>query len=331
MLMNPDGSGQSVVTSAANESISSPSWSPDSKSIAFAKAGSVWSVLKTGANLTRLTTPGTNESDGGVQWAPSGDRIGYVHYAPLTGGGFSYTLKIIGTAGAVLHSESDVFGGFAWSPDGGRIAYSGSGVFVMDANGARKTRVYADESSGMSWANPNRSNRKMVGPSAEMTASATGFVYGASSGGRATDTPASLFAFDSASAASAFTASLPPEMNPGTNIVYRLESLAAADSMRTLVYWNFSQNDPVAVPFDTPVNGAIVTFNSSTGEISSVAVFATPARSAGSKSPQGKAENGGLSIQGSFKGVWDQRGKNIAPQGASEIRYDATGRILSAR
>lgn len=57
-----------------------PSWSPDSRTIAFARGDAIWSVKAGGGLPVRLTHPRRNQSDSGPSWDPSGRRIVFARY-----------------------------------------------------------------------------------------------------------------------------------------------------------------------------------------------------------------------------------------------------------
>ena len=218
-------------------------------------------------------------------------------------------------------------------PRGDKIAFStvgtnGQNISVLTVQTSAISVLYAG-GFAPSWAIPNRHNGHLLGPSGEMSGSATGMMYGGRPGGRANDTPASLTLFDSSSAANGFNLTLPADLNAGTNIAYQIEGKTASAKLNSLVYWNFSANNPVEALNGGTADGAVVTFDSSTGEVSSVAPYQIAGRTSGS--PKGAKQGADLVLRGSFKAIWDKSGKNIAPQGATEIHYDAVGRLISMK
>ncbi len=80
----------------------------------------------------------------------------------------------------------------------------------------------------------------------------------------------------------------------------------------------------------SPIQGAIVEVSATDGKALNILPFFAPRRSAGKPTVQREGDQ--WVLKGDFAGVWDAKGKNIAPKGATEIRKDVrTGRILSIR
>jgi len=69
----------------------------------------------------------------------------------------------------------------------------------------------------------------------------------------------------------------------------------------------------------------LVSFNSLTGKVDTIAPFIASRIAAG---PVRQGTD--LVFQAKFSGVWNEKGKNLAPQGASEVMIDPeTGKLVS--
>ena len=121
-VMNPDGSGQTALTSNTIRD-ASPAWSPDGTKIAFIRAGrELWVMDADGQNprvLLTGTTVHIRESQ--LSWSPDGQQIAFTEHADTTnlvavnadGTGFR---NITNTS--EQHEEDP-----AWSPSGSEIAF----------------------------------------------------------------------------------------------------------------------------------------------------------------------------------------------------------------
>ena len=152
-VMNPDGSGLRVVSSAPLIDGFPRDWSPDGRRILFAASiagGStdLLSIGRDGTDLRNHTQSGASEGLG--SWSPDGERIAF-------GSGFNafanrsdlWTVKADGTedwariTNSTQVSEDDP----DWSPDGGRIAFARSvigssyEIYTMHPDGSEVVQV----------------------------------------------------------------------------------------------------------------------------------------------------------------------------------------------
>lgn len=328
MVISATGGTPTILLAGSEQRLASPSWSPNGSRIAFAIGKQISHIGANGSGLTALTSPPAEDTDSAPAWSAR-NQIAFVRSRFITGTGFSRLLKVVTPEGAEVQTANATDTRYSWSPGGDKIAFSvGGGIAVLNVRTGATNTLRAN-CFAPSWANPNRSNRHLLGASGEMSASGTGMMFGARPAGRANDTPASFVLFDSSSPASGFNLTLPAELNTGTNIAYQAEGKTASATLSSLSYWNFSSNEPVDVLGGSAADGAVVTFDSSTGEVSSVAPYQKTGRSA--TSPKAAKEGANLVLRGGFKAIFDKSGKNVAPHGATELRYDATGRLLSVK
>ena len=158
-VMNPDGSGQTRLTSKAR--CFDPAWSPDARRIAFVRQ-------RLGARLPRgghavnhdiyvMNADGSGErrlTSGPVQsnspaWSPDGRKIAYVRRSAPTLGVYTrdiYVMNADGSGQRRLTSGLRATWSSVWSPDGRAIAFtSGRGgtsvIFVMNADGSGERRL----------------------------------------------------------------------------------------------------------------------------------------------------------------------------------------------
>jgi TolB protein len=149
-VMRADGRQRRPLVQRFEVCCSSPAWSPDSKRVAFVRAGDygrsggLWVIDTKSRRLRRLTT----REDESPAWRPDGRRIAFVR------GGDIQTIPSKGGNASNLTrtrriSEEDP----SWSPDGRFVFSAHRGderpdLFVMNANGSGLGNVTATPESG---------------------------------------------------------------------------------------------------------------------------------------------------------------------------------------
>lgn len=113
-----------------------PTWAPDSKTVAFARASRIWSIRINGTGLHAVTTPPGGSSDGSPVWSPGGSLIAFLR---STGGSGSRLMAIEPNGQGLRRIAFRVFFGPSWSPSGARIAFASSGP---DGTGSFNPRLY---------------------------------------------------------------------------------------------------------------------------------------------------------------------------------------------
>jgi Tol biopolymer transport system component len=153
-LAEPERSDLLRIT--GRDSLSQPAWSPDGIAIAFigpgpVRVGDLYLMDADGSDVRRLTT--TRLEEGQPAWSPDGTRIAFARDGAL------WVMDADGTDQTLLLETADEQGYASsptWSPDGTRIAFvrpfdwgifdtcprnTGTGVFVMDADGGDPHRI----------------------------------------------------------------------------------------------------------------------------------------------------------------------------------------------
>jgi TolB protein len=124
VTMRLDGSGETRLTSTPDMSESSPSWSPDGKTIAFEASNDVgdniYTMPATGGSRTRLTPFGTASSP---TWSPDGRRIAFQAFAQSRLDTSSIFVMDADGGNRRQLTASHWDTSPAWSPDGDVIAF----------------------------------------------------------------------------------------------------------------------------------------------------------------------------------------------------------------
>ena len=147
-VMNRDGSGLRQLTDMPGAEWV-PSWSPDSKRIAFVsktdQVQQIFSINADGSDLRRLTD--TVAPTYGPDWSPDGARI--VYNSNASGSDQLYTMNADGTDQTQITAKGTDNWGAAWSPDGNWIAYhssrDGNGdIYLIRPDGSGEQRLTND-------------------------------------------------------------------------------------------------------------------------------------------------------------------------------------------
>ncbi len=147
--MNADGSGLRVFSICIE---SPPRWSPDGTRIAYAYAGTLYTVKADGTDVRSIVGPINNLSG---SWSPDGSRFMFV---AKPSGDANYSIFVMNIDGTNLQRLTTAVGyndfNLDWSPDGAWVVFTStrsgsSDVWAMTADGANVTRLTT--SSNLGW------------------------------------------------------------------------------------------------------------------------------------------------------------------------------------
>jgi hypothetical protein len=128
-----DTATKRVRTLAQADSQLLPSWSPDSRSLAYQSGGGIWTVGVEGANR-RAVHDGSYPA-----WSPDGTKLAYIWHSSVYVDG-------------VRWSGDAVIGMPAWSPDGKAIVFTRSdGIYLRSSQGEQKVASPPGEVRSVVW------------------------------------------------------------------------------------------------------------------------------------------------------------------------------------
>ena len=337
-VMNADGSNQ--INLSNTPSIDEvPSWSPDGTRIAFMSQRSgggseIWVMNADGSNPVNLT-PG-NDNNGPV-WSPDGTRIAFGSNRSGTG----YEIYTMEPDGSNI-TRITYINGYSvfpdWSADQTKLVFSSGNspfdLYTCNINGSKLTRLTSGAGNNYYPTFTKVNSRTLVGSGGDLIGSATGFLIGQTPGA----TKSAVVVSNSDFTAIMLKALNASESN-GASLVFDIEgsSTAVNFSKSGFLYWNLEDGAPIKpfANYSGNLNGILVTFgaqssDASAGKVTLVIPFTAPNRSVGK--PTTTIRNGVQTLLGVFPAVFNGKGENIAPNGASEIRIESkTGRVLGIK
>ncbi len=145
------------ITSLGSDSLSHPSWAPDSITLVFASDydgdTELWTITEDGNNLLRLTD--NDVADLEPAWSPDGSVIVYAsEQANGPGTGLTELFSITPDGGQITQLTDAEGSSYSpsWAPDGTRIAFAsdrgGDGdIYIMDSDGQNYLRLTVDDGS----------------------------------------------------------------------------------------------------------------------------------------------------------------------------------------
>lgn len=365
--MNPDGTGQTRLTNHAGVD-AYPSVSASGAKLAFLSdrdgTQSAHVMDTSSLNVTQVNADTAYwiaiSPDGSKVYTVSSDDGGYkLGVSPAAGGPTNYFKTGLGSVSFLAVSPDgaeiaydEVVGGFtklrrmnlssgltvtsdlpgttssmAYSPDGKLVIVSASdghdyGLYTVPAGGtASKITGQLTDSYTPFWAPPQKERTLIAGGGGILGTRAVGLVYGQR--GAATT---SVLAFDATTPSSVVMTKQTGLDTTSPNLVFSCD----ADSITKMAFANSKDWKGVRIiGSSTPVltaSGALISMDSFTGQIVSILPF-TGTRASGSK-PTVHDEGSVRIFQGQFPAVYDAKGTNLAPSGASTVRLNTkTGAI----
>ena len=308
------------------------SWFPNGKSIAYcalngSSISNVYSTSTSGGTATDLV-PTAFQNEGNFTF-PSVSSDGLSVAAAVSGSG-NQQIVIFSQTGLFLQIPQ-VSGGLdahpSFSPDGSEVAFyrqkaggANPGIYVTNYAGTSVNQIVPDgpndgQVTGLSWS-PFPVQETLIGGT-HFYGTASGFLLGMNGS-----------QFGSLTAFTTTTPSTAAATTSATNGSQPLIYTISGDQITEIGYTNyyFSSGAIVTPPASTP--SALVTIDSGTGQVDMVATAAVPASRAFTKT---RTASGNLTYTGRFTGLYDGKGKNLAPSGARQVTIDSNGRLVAFR
>lgn len=326
VVMDASTKAEGHLTLVGNQD-SDPSYSPDGKTIVFASNrhgngfANLFTVSATGGSPLALTYP-TSEDHFAPSYSPDGTQIMFVAGATLY-----RTPAVFDSVRIAVTSSSGAVDRPAWAPDGSQV------LLTQFISPYFRISRYSPEGSPLgqllkpgsgadivkpTWG-PLATDRTLISSGGGMLGTrASGFIF--------TQTGAStrsVVVFDCTTPASAVLTQQTGLSASSPNLVFSVDG----DSVTYMTYVNATDWKPVRVigTLQQPaVSGALVSFSASSGELVAVLPF-SGSRSQGR--PVVREEEGKVLYEGQFSAVIDASGKNLAPNGTSEVAIGEDGVI----
>jgi len=320
---NTNGSDETLVVAKGSE----PAISPNGAKLAYSAASGgkqqIFVVPIGGGTPTLISQSSVAKANNCYYpaWAPGGEWIAfnvdtgsdqYIEVQRSDGSIYYYDIP---RAAPMIEFDNQP----SYSPDGNYLAFMSSSTYqgpgsltVAGAQGQSPITEADPNPLGLSYPawSPFPGNQLFVGAGGTMFPSAAGFLWGQNG-----DVFASLVTF---TATTPSTATVTPQGTSGNAaLVYDLY----ASSITGLKYTNgyYAQTFTVIPGASAAVTDILVSFSAASGQVTTVAPFVAT-RTAGK--PLSSVVGNQLVVSGEFLGVWNSQGRNIAPQGASQIVLD---------
>ena len=307
----------------------SPCMSPDGKTIYFGwlvgQQSFVYSVSTAGGSGPALLT----EMDGYYSYTltPDGHELAGMNGDP--GGVARLGIGSLSVFKTPLSISG--FDGASFSPDGKKIVFAGgtantvtTGFYVFDTVSGTAAPISSPTMKCVqpAWG-PFTKDRTLIASGGGLLGThACGVIQTQKAA-----TTTSVIALDATTPSSVVMTAQTAQSGQFPNLVFSID----ADNITKLAFANYTGWRGVrAIGTGTPVtsaNGALVTINAGDGSVVSILPF-TGTRGIESK-PTVSAEGTTRVFRGNFLAAYDKDGKNLAPNGASTVKVDASGKITA--
>ena len=302
-------------------------WNPAGTEIVYAvptsEGSDMYETSPSGGAATDITPTSLRNSGTMYPMAWSADGVTVLMVYRPSGASTNELVKFNATNAAyyqIVTPSGDDDGDGTFSPDGDtillvRAGANGAtpGLYTSDANGLGQALLYPDSSAGGFPVNNGVAWSPFLPKETVVAASASTFYHQAASGFLLSQSGSQFGSMV------AFTANTPADaaiQAPATSTGYApMAFTITADSITSIGYVNnyFDAGTTVTL---TSTPSVVVTIDATTGQVDLVAPAATP------KASPTKNADGTLTYKASFKAVYDGKGRNLAPNGASSLTVD---------
>lgn len=331
--MKADGTSQTRLTNNASYD-AEPCWSPNSNQIVFTSQrdgnSEIYRMNANGTGQTRLTN--NVASDVTPSWSPDGTRISFT---TVRDGNYEiYVMNTDGSSQTRVTNSPTTDQDSVWSPDGTKLAFTSlregdEDIFTANVFGGAETNISSAGDSAIdirpAWSGYlPRSPKTLVGPSGALGTAAAGFLFG-----QKDLELKSVVTFDTTTVGSRSASRVINQTaneTQGSNLIFSITTSAGLASV------NYASINTGGIPgtaisptIPAGSTAAIVSFSASQGIVTSVLPYAAN-RSVTKQETSGD----NLTYTGSFTAVFNDKGTNLAPNGASSITLNAkTGELVS--
>ncbi|HWD41893.1 MAG TPA: hypothetical protein VG944_23840 [Fimbriimonas sp.] len=330
--VNADGSGEAPLTitgaSLGVDSFSNAAWSPDGSKIAFDDFDTVkghyevYVVASSGGTATEVTS-GYSTNCFAPAWSPDGTELA-IQVAQNSSSQIDVVNVQYGSRAEVAVPPSGT-GYYTphFSPDGNSVAFdalTGSNLVIdtqLLGNVGNPTTIITSASStawaGIPYWSSYFGTKTFIGSGGQM-ATAAGFIWSQLGDGFGS------FVSISATTPSKLTITQQSPGTSGSPSVF----LAKADAVTKIVYSNSYYGALTAI---TPTGStqALISISTTSGQVDAIGPLAEPATLSSAAANR-------LAYDGKFTALYDAKGKNMAPAGASHVEFDKrTGALASWR
>ncbi|HWD39842.1 MAG TPA: hypothetical protein VG944_13415 [Fimbriimonas sp.] len=286
------GSPTTFVANIAGSHNDSPSVSPDGTLVAFA-----------------------NSATGADPWTINVASTSFGAPATLTTSQFSDTFPSFSPDGSFLT--------FRRTDNAGHGNDGIAGMYVETLDGLDPRALVIDPADGHSFSremhwSPFYKYQRFIGSGGSFGSTSSGFLY-------AQKGPVikSFFSFTATTPSSAVITPA-NSSGDGAPMVFSI----AADAVTRLVFTN-GYTLPATIISPSGATSVMISFDATDGTISTVAPLAATTKAARTLKPN--ATNGDVVYNAKFLAVYDGKGKNLAPTGASQVVIGSKGQLLSVR
>jgi len=330
------GTPTKIYTGLGGSNDSPPVWSPTSNQIAFTdfRSGSAYwntfTIASTGGAITNVT-PLAYQSDEVLAeaWSPDGTTLAVREYAPGASTTNILTFNLAGGSDITVTQSGFSDSHACFSPDGQRIVFyrnnaggATPGIYISDVVGTNMQLLLADPGTAptgpvlsIAWS-PFLETQTFVGAYGAITTSPVdGFLVA-----QCASQFASLLTF-TATTPSTATISQSANNASGAPMIFTL----GADSINNISYTNSYNGGHTSIPL-TSTSLTLVSIDGVTGQVDLVA----PAIVGKAHPMASRSSGSATTYTGPFSAIFDGKGKNLAPSGATTLEIDkTTGKLIS--